>query len=77
MSCLADMETVLEKSRSRNVQHVISTADASGNFLFTNAPAGPQALLIDGPTGLPRQPAGADDDSSRRGERAAVSRVSP
>jgi YD repeat-containing protein len=28
------------------------TADASGNFLFTNPPTGPQVLLIDGPSGL-------------------------
>ncbi|ULA64753.1 MAG: hypothetical protein LZF86_190046 [Nitrospira sp.] len=28
------------------------TADASGNFLFTNPPTGPQVLLIDGPSAL-------------------------
>ena len=31
---------------------LIVTTDASGNFLFTNAPAGPQVLLIDGPSAL-------------------------
>ena len=31
---------------------LIVTTDASGNFLFTNAPAGSQVLLIDGPSAL-------------------------
>ncbi len=29
-----------------------ATADASGNFLFTNAPTGQQVLLVDGPSAL-------------------------
>lgn len=31
---------------------LIVTTDASGNFLFTNPPTGPQVLLIDGPSAL-------------------------
>ena len=31
---------------------LIVTTGASGNFLFTNALAGPQVLLIDGPSAL-------------------------
>ncbi|HKN86019.1 MAG TPA: hypothetical protein VJV04_04105 [Nitrospiraceae bacterium] len=35
-----------------NIGSLSVTADASGNFLFTNPPTGAQVLLIDGPSGL-------------------------
>ena len=46
------MDTRLEETRFRTVPRVVRTTDASGNFLFTNAPAGLQVLLIDGPSAL-------------------------
>ena len=52
MTCLADMDTILEETRFRTVSRMRVFTDASGNFLFTNPPTGQHVLLISGPTDL-------------------------
>lgn len=46
------MDTILEETRFRMVPRTRVFTDASGNFLFTNPPTGPQVLLINGPSAL-------------------------
>ncbi len=52
MTCLADMDTILEETSSRTVPRTRVFTDASGNFLFTNPPTGQQVVLVDGPSAL-------------------------
>ena len=52
MTCVADMDTILEETSSQTVPRTCALTDASGNFLFPNAPAGQQVVLVDGPSAL-------------------------
>ena len=50
MTAVAEIETKSAERRWGAMARV--SADASGNFLFSTVPTGPQVLLIDGPSAL-------------------------
>ena len=55
MTCLADMETILEETGLLTVPRMVRTTDASGNFLLQNVPTGPQIVFVDGASASTRQ----------------------